>query len=213
MPRFAYWFDRGFDVLVPDFRGSTGHGRAYTEALNGNWGAVDVDDVIVVLEEVCSRFGYSATSVGLLGSSAGGLTALGVAARKPELVAALVVAYPVSDIAALDQVTHRYEAHYNRTLIGSPEDTSRLSIERSPLASCAEIAHVPVLCFHGTEDPVVPIDHSRRLVKEIRRHGGVVELVEFDKEGHGFRDLDNKVSEFMQSERFLDEHLGRVQPS
>jgi len=210
MPRIAYWIDRGYDILVPDFRGSTGHGRLYTEALNGNWGSVDVDDAIVVLEGVVSGLGYSPASIGLLGSSAGGLTALCAAARRSDLVAAVAVAYPVSDIAALDDVTHRFEAHYNRSLVGSTEDTVRLSRERSPLAFGPELARIPVLCFHGTEDPVVPIDHSRRLTSEIRQHGGEVELVEFADEGHGFRRLDNRIEEFTITERFLDDHLSRT---
>jgi len=209
MPRFAYWIDRGYDILVPDFRGSTGHGRRYTEALNGNWGIVDVDDSIVVLEAVRSRFGWSPAGIGLLGSSAGGITALCAAAKRSDLVAAVAVAYPVSDIAGLDQVTHRFEAHYNRTLVGSTDDTLRLSAERSPLALALELARVPVLCFHGTDDPVVPIDHSRRLAQEIRRHGGEMELVEFAEEGHGFRKLENKIDEFAITERFLDHHLDR----
>jgi acetyl esterase/lipase len=210
MPRFAFWIDRGYDILVPDFRGSTGHGRLYTDALNGNWGSVDVDDAIVVLEDAVSRLGYSPANIGLLGSSAGGLTALCAAARRSDLIAAVAVAYPVSDIAALDHVTHRFEAHYNRSLIGSTEDTARLSRERSPLAFGAELARVPVLCFHGIEDSVVPIDHSRRLASEIRQHGGVVELVEFGDEGHGFRRLDNKIEELTITERFLDDHLART---
>ena len=210
MPRFTYWIDRGYDVLVPDFRGSTGHGRLYTEALNGNWGLVDVDDSIVVLEHAISHRGFSSASIALLGSSAGGLTALGAAAKRPDLVAAVAVAYPVSDIAGLDQVTHRFEAHYNRSLMGPAEVTVRLSAERSPLAFAAELARVPVLCFHGTDDPVVPIDHSRRLASNVRRHGGDVELVEFAGEGHGFRKLDNKIEEFTITERFLDRHLART---
>ena len=209
MPRFSYWIDRGYDVLVPDFRGSTGHGRAYTEALNGKWGSVDVEDAIVILEDVCSRKDYESANIAFLGSSAGGLTALCAAAKRSDLVSAVVVSYPVSDIAGLDQVTHRFEAHYNRSLVGPIGDTARLSAVRSPMALGADLARVPVLCFHGTSDPVVPIEHSRRLASEIRRHGGDVELVEFADEGHGFRKLDNKVGEFTISERFLSEHLGR----
>jgi dipeptidyl aminopeptidase/acylaminoacyl peptidase len=210
MPRLAYWIDRGFDVLVPDFRGSTGHGRHYTEALNGQWGRLDRDDAIVILDHAVSHLGYSPTGVGLLGSSAGGLTALSAAAARSDLVAAVAVACPVSDIAALDHGTHRYEAHYNRTLIGSTENTVRLSQERSPLAFAAELARIPVLCFHGLEDHVVPIEHSRRLASELHRHGGVVELVEFADEGHGFRKLDHKIEEFAITERFLEDHLARA---
>ena len=208
IPRFAYWIDRGYDVLVPDFRGSTGHGREYTQALNGGWGEVDADDVHVMVRHVVSREGYRTRDVALLGSSAGGLTALCAAARHPETAAAIVVAYPVSDISALDSDTHRFEAHYNRTLVGSPAETERLSRERSPLALASELARLPILIFHGSDDHVVPIEQSHRLVSALRSRGGDVALVEFDGEGHGFKSLEHRIEEFTRTEEFLEQHLG-----
>lgn len=207
MPRFAYWIDRGFDILVPDHRGSTGHGRTYTQALRGRWGERDVDDVRSILDEVRTRFGYTSDSTAVLGSSAGGLTALGIGARHCDLVSAVVVAYPVTDIAALDESTHRFEAHYNRSLVGSVDETIRLSAQRSPLAHVESLARLPVLVFHGTNDPVVPIEQSRNLVDSLRLHGAEVEFVTFEGEGHGFRNLENKIAEFTRTEVFLERHL------
>lgn len=208
MPRIAYWIDRGYDVLVPDFRGSTGHGREYTRALNAGWGEVDADDVHAIVRHVTSMEGYRHADVAYLGSSAGGLTALCAAARHPETVSAIAVAYPVSDIAALDGVTHRFEAHYNRSLVGSSEETERLSRERSPLALADELARLPILIFHGTDDHVVPIEQSRRLASALRSRGGSVDLIVFEGEGHGFKRLDHRIEEFARTEEFLERHLG-----
>lgn len=208
MPRFAFWLDRGFDVLVPDHRGSTGHGRMYTQALRGEWGEIDVTDVRAVLEGVQSRFGYDAASTAIVGSSAGGSTALNVGARHGHLIAAVVVAYPVTDIAGLDATTHRFEAHYNRSLVGSPEDTRRLSAQRSPLAQVGALSRTSVLVFHGSDDHVVPIEQSLTLVEELRQHGADVELTIFEGEGHGFRKLENRIEEFEHMERFLEQRLG-----
>lgn len=207
MARLAFWVDRGYDVLVPDFRGSTGHGRAYTQALSGLWGELDVDDVERILSDVSARQAYRSGSVALIGSSAGGLTALGLAARESALAAAVAVSYPVCDIAALDAVTHRFEAHYNRSLMGSPEETIRRSNERSPIGLAKHIARLPVLVFHGTRDPVVPIEQSRRLVAELHAHDGRAELVVFDDEGHGFRKPENKIRELEVTEDFFERHL------
>ena len=207
MPRITYWIDRGYDVLVPDFRGSSGHGRAYTQALRGSWGSLDVADVERILSSVMDRDGYSSAATAVLGSSAGGLTALILAARHPDLMGAVVTSYPVSDIAALDATTHRFEAHYNRSLIGSIEETVLVSAQRSPVAQAKNLARVPLLVFHGEDDPVVPIEQSRRLTAVVRAHGGDIDLVEFEGEGHGFRHLENKVEEFTRTEKFLEGHL------
>jgi len=205
MPRFTFWLDRGYDILVPDHRGSTGHGRAFAQALHGRWGDMDVDDVHRLIEYVVQR--QPGTSVALMGSSAGGMTALGVAARYPKSASAAVLAYPVSDMAALDGVTHRFEAHYNRSLLGSPEQTQRLSQMRSPSHHVAALAATPLLIFHGSQDPVVPLAQSEQLVAGLRRHGGDVNFVVFDGEGHGFRDLNHKITEFERTEEFLQRHL------
>ncbi|MFM8482849.1 MAG: alpha/beta hydrolase family protein, partial [Actinomycetota bacterium] len=128
------------------------------------------------------------------------------------VLAAVVVAYPVSDIAGLDAVTHRFESHYNRFLMGSPIDTERSSRERSPIHRPAALTATPILLFHGTEDPVVPIDQSIRLAESIRAHGGLVEDVVFDGEGHGFRRRESKIVEFERTEQFLRRHLGVTKP-
>lgn len=201
--RFAYWIDRGYSILVPDHRGSTGHGRAYTRALHGEWGRLDALDVATILDAVQSRDGFTRHRTAVLGSSAGGLTALVVAIERPELLGAVVAAYPVSDIAALDVTTHRFEAHYNRTLMGDPQATREKSTVRSPIHRVAELA-VPVLLLHGDADPVVSVEQSRRLAEVAPQH---VEYVEYPGEGHGFRTWSTRLDEYRRAEEFLIRHL------
>jgi dipeptidyl aminopeptidase/acylaminoacyl peptidase len=203
MPRVNYWIDRGYDVLIPDHRGSTGHGREFTQAMQGRWGDVDVNDVIDILESL----GREREVTAIMGGSAGGLTALGVAMRRPDLVGCVRVVYPVCDIAALDATTHRFEAHYNRTLMGNVEETVQKSKERSPIHHADKLAQVPLLIFHGTADPVVDISQSRQLAEAITTAGGNVELIEFDGEGHGFRSPDNNRREYEVTEAFLNRYL------
>ena len=203
-PKINYWVDRGYDVLVPDHRGSTGHGRAFTQSLRGRWGELDSDDVVDALRAL----GRDANTVAVLGGSAGGMTALNVMVVEPRVARCAVVSYPVCDIAALDATTHRFEAHYNRSLVGTPEETIERSARRSPLHRAAELRDVPLLIMHGTVDPVVPVEQSRSLVRAIARGGGQhCELIEFDGEGHGFRDPANKQREFDETEAFLSGHL------
>lgn len=208
MPRLAYWVSRGWSVLVPDHRGSTGHGRAYQQALRGRWGDLDVSDTIAVLDHAQALGMSSPSATVVMGSSAGGLTALGVVARRPDLVCSAAVAYPVCDIGALDDITYRFEAHYNDTLVGPRADAAARAAreERSPVNLAAQLALTPLLVLHGDADPVVPVDQSRRLAEEVRAAGGHVELVVYEGEGHGFRRLESQLDEYAQVTGFVARH-------
>jgi dipeptidyl aminopeptidase/acylaminoacyl peptidase len=204
-PRIAFWRTRGWDVVTVDPRGSTGYGRAYQQALNGAWGRRDVDDTAAVVAALQAQRGYEPASTVVIGASSGGLTVLGLLTDHPDLVAAGVVSYPVSDLAALAEATHRFEAHYTATLVGPPGDpaTDRALHDLSPVQRAARIRG-PLLLFHGDADPVVPVAHSDRLVERIRDAGGDVEYVVYEGEGHGIRDPDNVRDEYARTERFLD---------
>ena len=204
-PRITYWWSRGWDVLVVDPRGTTGHGRGYQQALHGRWGRLDVDDTAELIAHAHHEGWATPEHTVVLGGSSGGLTALGVAADHGSSVAGVVTSYPVSDLRALTEATHRFEAHYTDTLVApldGSEESDRLFHDLSPI-SRAERITVPLLVFHGTDDPVVPIAQSERLVETVRSAGGDVEFVVYDGEGHGFRDADNVVDEYRRTEAFL----------
>jgi dipeptidyl aminopeptidase/acylaminoacyl peptidase len=201
MPRIAYWWARGWDVLVPDPRGSTGHGRAYQQALRGEWGRLDVDDAAAIVRSSHAR-GWSAPArTVMMGSSSGGLTALGVLGLHPGLAAGGVVLYPVTDLAGLAEATHRFEAHYTDSLVGPRHDVATYR-ERSPLAYADRI-DVPLLVMHGDEDPVVPLGSTVAFVSRVRDAGGDVELVVMEGEGHGFRQPANRRADYELTAAFL----------
>ena len=200
-PRISYWWSRGWDVLVVDPRGTTGHGRVSQRALNGRWGRRDVDDSAVLVRRAHDLGWSSPATTVAMGSSAGGLTVLGVLADHGDLFAGGVASYPVSDLRALAEVTYRFEAHYTETLVG-PTSDGELFDRLSPI-SRAERIRGPLLVFHGADDPVVPLEQSRSLVAAVRRAGGDVQLVEYEGEGHGFRDPVNVRDEYERTGTFL----------
>ena len=197
-------------MLVVDPRGSTGHGRAYQQALHGAWGRLDIDDTAALIRHAHDRGWATPPATVVIGGSSGGLTVLGLLADHPELVAGGVASYPVSDLKALTEVDHRFEAHYTDTLVapddGSPRSEQRFR-ERSPRHRADQIAR-PLLLFHGADDHVVPIEQSDALVESLRRTGrDEVEYVVYEGEGHGFRNPDNVADEYDRTERFLERLL------
>ncbi len=207
MPRIAYWRSLGWHVLVPDHRGSTGHGRVYQQALRGEWGRLDVSDVLDSLRAACARGWADPRRTVLIGGSAGGFTALGVLAHLADddpLVAAAIVAYPVTDLDDLAERSHRFERHYTDSLVGAAGSEPMRS--RSPVALAHRIRR-PLLVFHGTDDPVVPVEQSRVLVGRLRTAGCDVELIELEGEGHGFRSREHQLAEYAHTAAFLNRHI------
>jgi dipeptidyl aminopeptidase/acylaminoacyl peptidase len=193
-------------VLVVDPRGSTGHGRVYQQALHREWGRLDVGDSADLIRHVHASGWAEPASTVVLGGSSGGLTVLGLLADHPQLVAGGVATYPVSDLRALTEVTHRFEAHYTDTLVapndGSPNSEAAFAA-LSPIHRADRISG-PVLLMHGTDDPVVPIAQSAALAARIAESGGDVDFVIYEGEGHGFRDPDNVTDEYERTAAFLD---------
>ena len=209
MPRVAYWRAQGWDVLVPDHRGSTGHGREYQQALRGRWGELDVADVAAVVRHVHGSGLAEPARTVLIGGSAGGFTVLGVLRHHPGSAAAAVVAYPVADLADLAERSHRFERHYTRTLVGEPPPPPAIderARDRSPTWFADRIT-TPLLVLHGEDDPVVPVGQSRVLVERMRAAGATVELVVYPGEGHGFRRREHQVDEYQRIAAFLARHV------
>lgn len=208
-PRVAYWCSRGWDVLVVDPRGTTGHGRHYQQALNGEWGRLDVDDTAALIREAHAQGWATPATTVMIGGSSGGLTVLGLLADHGDLVAGAVASYPVSDLAGLADATHRFEAHYTDTLVGrqgEPGLDDRFH-QLSPINRADRIVS-SLLVFHGNDDPVVPVAHSATLAARIRSGGGDVELVVYEGEGHGVRDPTNQRDEYVRTEQFLRRFRG-----
>lgn len=206
-PRAAFWCERGWNVLTPNGRGSTGYGRDYTQALTGRWGDLDVTEAIAALQAAGPAGWGDPGRLVVSGGSAGGFTALRVAAGAPGLVAAGVVRYPVTDLEALAAATHRFEAHYTDTLVGPLPDTAATYRERSPLHRVKGLASVPLLVFQGGDDPAVPQDQTDAFVEAARTSGADIDYEVYPDEAHGFSDPATIVDELTRTEAFLERHV------
>jgi len=187
--------------VVPDHRGSTGHGRAFQQALRHAWGEADSADVAAVIAYVHEHGWALPQTTVLMGGSAGGYVALRVLERAPASVAGAAVVYPVTDPMGLRNSTHRFEAHYTDTLV---DVEAVLAGQRTVAIDPGRIAR-PVLVLHGDADPVVPLIQSEALATQCP----LVELVVFDGEGHGFRQHRHQLDEYARLERFLTAVTGQ----
>lgn len=201
-PRIAYWVSRGWAVLAPDYRGSSGHGRAHWRALEGRWGVDDVDDVAAGIRHAVERGWCEPGRVAVVGGSAGGLTVLMLCAKHGDVVRAGVSLYGVTDLFDLAETTHRFESRYLDRLVGELPAAADRYRDHSPITHAGEV-RVPVLVLQGGVDEVVPRAQADAMVEAMRRAGAPVEYHVYEDEGHGFRRTANVVDELERTEAFL----------
>lgn len=201
-----FWTSRGWGVVDVNYGGSTGFGRAYRERLDGLWGVVDVDDCLAAARAVVESYRADPERIAMEGSSASGFTVLAAMAAGDTLRAG-AIRYPVTDLTALAECDHRFEARYFDALVGPWPEARAIYEERSPLQQVERI-HAPLLFFHGLEDAVVPAQQSIAMVERLQARGVPVELVLFEGEGHGFRDGAVQRQVLERSEAFFRGRFG-----
>lgn len=184
-----FWTSRGFAVLDVNYRGSTGWGRAYREALYGEWGIADVEDVIKGAEAMVARGLADPRRLAIRGGSAGGYTVLAALAFHDTFTAGCSL-YGIGDLAALAADTHKFESRYMDQLVGPYPERRDLYEARSPIHHTAGLS-APVVFFQGLDDKVVPPNQAEAMVAALTAKGVPVAYVPFEGEGHGFRKAEN----------------------
>ncbi|HEY1043222.1 MAG TPA: prolyl oligopeptidase family serine peptidase [Telluria sp.] len=187
-----YWTSRGFAVLDVNYRGSTGFGRAYRDALKGQWGVVDVEDCVAGARHLAQQGLADGERLIIRGSSAGGYTVLSALAFH-DVFKAGAVYYGVSDLAGLDADSHKFESRYNEYLIAPQPRAQQVYLERSPIHHTDKLGS-PTIFFQGLDDKVVPPQQSELMVEALRANGVPVAYLTLEGEGHGFRRADSIVA-------------------
>jgi dipeptidyl aminopeptidase/acylaminoacyl peptidase len=183
-----YWTSRGFAVVDVNYGGSTGFGRAYMDALQGQWGVVDVQDCVAVARYLAEQGRVDRERMAIRGASASGFTTL-CALAFHDVFKAGASHFGVSDLAALDADTHKFESRYTAYLVAPPPERDRLYRERSPLAHADRLS-CPMIFFQGLDDKVVLPAQSEVMVRALKERGIPVTYLAFEGEGHGFRRLE-----------------------
>ncbi len=214
---FAQFFaNRGYAVLQPNFRGSTGYGKKFLNAGNGEWGRKMQDDLTWGVKAVVADGTVDAKRVGIFGGSYGGYATLAGVAFTPDVYAA-AVAYvaPSNLITLLDAIPPYWESFrkimYTRMADPTTPDGKALLIAESPLTQAKAIV-TPLMVVQGKNDPRVNIRESAQIVAAVRDNGKPVEYLVAADEGHGFARPINNLAMVTEMEAFLAKYLnGRYQ--
>jgi dipeptidyl aminopeptidase/acylaminoacyl peptidase len=206
-----FFANRGYAVLMPNFRGSTSYGKAFLNAGNGEWGRKMQDDITWGVKYLVSEGIADSRRVGILGGSYGGYATLAGVAFTPDLYRAAVDIVGPSNLVTLLESTPPYWEAQRKLLfarmadLNSPEGQAWLK-ERSPLNSADKIK-TPLLVVQGANDPRVNKAEAEQIVIVLRDRGFPVEYILAPDEGHGFARPVNNLAMFIAAERFLAKHL------
>ncbi|MGV8675562.1 alpha/beta hydrolase family protein [Pseudomonas aeruginosa] len=184
-PRIQFWTQRGFAVADLNYRGSSGFGRAYRQRLQGQWGVIEVEDALALVEHLAARGLIDPARGFIRGASAGGYTTL-CALAFHNVFRGGASLYGVSDPLELRHVTHKFEVDYLDWLIGDPLRDAERYRARTPLYHADKIT-APLIFFQGGRDAVVMPQQTESMVAALQRRGVSVEYHCYADEGHGFR--------------------------
>lgn len=204
--KIQFWTTRGFAVLDLNYRGSTGFGRCYRHSLNLAWGDKDVADAVNGARYLAESGQADPEKLLIRGGSAGGFTVLAAHAFY-DVFAAGANYYGVSDMEALAQDTHKFEARYLDQLVGPYPEDQTLYRERSPIHHLEGFTK-PLIVLQGEEDEVVPPSQSEAIVEALKAKGVPVSYLSFAGEQHGFRKAETIIRAIEAELAFYGQVLG-----
>ena len=212
--RAQFLANRGYAVLQPNFRGSSGYGQSFLHAGDEEWGTGAMQhDLTDGVKHLIDQGIADPDRVGIFGGSYGGYATLAGVTFTPDLYAAGVPYVAPSNLLTLIE---SFPAYWQPYLEGTwyervgnpenPEDRKRLK-RQSPLFKADQIT-APLLVVHGANDPRVKQQESDQIVATLREQGHPVEYIVAPDEGHGFSNEDNRLAFSTAMEKFLAQHLG-----
>lgn len=210
-PRVQAWVDHGFAVVMVNYRGSGGYGQAWRDALEGNPGLTELEDIAKVHDWVVGGGISERELVILAGASWGGyLTLLGLGTQ-PERWSLGIAVVPVADyVAAFEDEMEPLKA-FDRALFGGPpEEIPDVYRERSPI-TYVERVRAPVLILAGENDPRCPIRQIDNYIAKLAELGKPHEVYRYEA-GHGSLVMDERVRQVEAMISFAARHLGTQPP-
>jgi dipeptidyl aminopeptidase/acylaminoacyl peptidase len=202
---------RGYRVIQPEFRGSTGYGGNLFRAGFKQWGLAMQDDLTDSVRWAAEQKLIDPARVCIYGGSYGGYAALMGAIASPGVYKCAVSYAGVTDIDLMRNIdwsdmSNDYKQYGMPVLVGDPVKDAAQLAATSPLKRAGEIK-IPILLAHGSVDRRVPIVHARKFVSAAQDAGVDIEMVDYFDEGHCFCTPKNETDFYGRLERFLAKSL------
>lgn len=201
-----YVVNKGYFVIAPNYRGSTGYGKEFQNANLFDMGGGDLQDVLAAADWI-KQTGYpDPKKLILMGGSYGGyMTMMGVT-KAPDVWAAGVPIVPFvnwfTEIQNEDPVLQQGDL----ATMGDLEKNKALYEDRSPINFINQVK-APLLLLAGGHDPRCPKSETQQVVDAIKKRGGVIESKVYENEGHGFAKVENQIDAYKRVADFLQAHV------
>lgn len=209
-PFAQFMADRGYVVLMPNVRGSTGYGVEFRDLNRMDWGGGDLEDVTYGAEWLRKQPDVEGKRLGIFGGSYGGFMTYMAITKKPEYWKAAVPWVGITHLRKLYESDMEHFKYYFKEQMGDPDENKELWEDRSAV-NFAQNMQAKLLILHGVNDPRCPIEQARifkeRLDELGRKEGVDYEYVELTEEGHGSTDIEQRVRVFRHLAKFFEKEL------
>lgn len=209
-PGFQLDLNRGFAVLVPNVRGSTGYGRTFTNLDNGILRENSVKDIGALLDWVAKEPELDAKRVFVRGASYGGYMTLASAVHYSDRIAGAIDIVGVSNFVTMEENPDK-NADRSHEFGDINDPKMRAFLESIAPVNNADKIEVPLLIIQGKNDPRVPVNESRQMVDQLKSEGKEIWYVEASNEGHGFNKPWNALYQKVVEFKFIDDILAGYQ--
>lgn len=208
---------RGYAVLQPEFRGSSGFGRKHFEAGHKQWGQAMQNDLADAAKWAIAQGIADPNRICIMGASYGGYAALMGLVNDPDLFRCGINWVGVTDPQLMysvhwSDITDQVKTHGLPRLMGDSVKDAEMLRTYSPLQQAHRIK-APLLMAYGGKDERVPLVHGEKMRDALKSHNNQVEWVEYPDEGHGFINLKTQIDFWQRVEKFLARHLSNRSPS
>ena len=199
-----FFASRGYTVLQPNFRGSSGYGFEFAMESIGGWGGAMQDDLADAAFWLIENQNVDPQRICILGGSYGGYAAMMAAAKQQEPFKCAASFAGVSDLQLLLKKAKRF-THYDivKKQFGTEKDKLK---RQSPINYTRQIS-MPVMLIHGDKDTVVDVAHSRAMYKAMKKYKKQVDYIELENGDHHMSIEENRLKVLSAFERFLNQHI------